>query len=128
MCPQPARSFRQGSRARSQRGRIRAVALRELAPRVRGPGDGPGADGAGRIPSGVLRRDGLDDGCGVLGCVDRPLEPEIDVPPADYDHWVATTGEQRGEGFAEEPVAVVLDPVDLDPVLVEVLEPAHVLE
>src|SRR3954454_11630380 len=98
------------------------------APRLRAAGDGSGAYGARRIPSGVLRRDGLDDGCGVLGCVDRPLEPEIDVPPADYDHWVATTGEQRGEGLAEEPVAVVLDPVDLDPVLVEVLEPTHVLE
>src|SRR5436190_15852984 len=73
--------------------------------------------------SGVLRRDGLDDGCGFLGCVDRPLEPEKDVPPADDYHRVASASEQRGEGFAEEPIAVVLEPVDLDPILVEVLEP-----
>src|SRR3954454_19391633 len=98
------------------------------APRLRAAGDGSGAYGARRIPSGVLRRDGLDDGCGVLGCVDCPLEPEIDVPPADYYHRVASASEQRGEGFAEEPIAVVLEPVDLDPILVEVLEPAQVLE
>ena len=65
---------------------------------------------------GVLDDDALDDVGDVLGRVDRALEDGEDVLPADHDHRVDAAGEERGDGVAVDPVAVVLEPVDLDPV------------
>ena len=78
--------------------------------------------------SGVLDDDAFDDVGGRLGRVDRALEPEEDVLPADHDHRVDAVREQRSDRVPVETVAVVLEPVDLDPVLLEVLEAAQVLE
>ena len=55
----------------------------------------------------------------LLGRVDRLLEPLEDVLPADHDHRVDAALEQRGERLALDPVAVVLEPVDLDDVKCE---------
>ena len=76
----------------------------------------------------VLDDDALDDGRRGLGRVDRPLEPQEYVTPADHDHRVDPVREQRGDRVAVDPVPVVLQAVDLDPVIVEVLEAAQVLE
>src|SRR5262245_51929592 len=63
-----------------------------------------------------------------LGGVDRLLEHREHVLPADHDHRVDAVGEERGDGVAGDPVAIVLEPVDLDPVLVEILERGQVLQ
>src|SRR3954470_16320300 len=78
--------------------------------------------------SAVLDDYALDDLGGRLGRVDRLLEHREHVLPADYDHRVDPVGEERGDGVTGDPVAVVLEPVDLDPVLVEVLERRQVLQ
>ena len=78
-----------------------------------------------RLRSSVLDRDALDDVGGGLGGVDRLLEHGEDVLPADHDHRVDAVGEEGSDRVAGDPVAVVLEPVDLDQVPVEVLEPAQ---
>src|SRR3954454_24144601 len=78
--------------------------------------------------SAVLDDYSLDDLGGRLGRVHRLLEPREHVLPADHDHRVDPVGEERGDGVAGNPVAVVLEPVDLDPVLLEVLERRQVLQ
>ena len=45
------------------------------------------------------------------------LEALVDVLPADHDHRVDAVVEQRGKRLALDPVAVVLQPVDLDRVV-----------
>src|SRR3954454_19558618 len=79
-------------------------------------------------PSRVLNDYSLDYLGGRLGRVDRLLEHREHVLPADHDHRVDPVGEERGDGVAGNPVAIVLEPVDLDPVLVEVLERRQVLQ
>src|SRR3954470_1863051 len=79
-------------------------------------------------PSRVLNDYSLDDLRGRLGRVDRLLEHREHVLPADHDHRVDPVGEERGDGIAGDPIALVLEPVDLDPVLVEVLELAQALQ
>src|ERR687898_1763380 len=78
--------------------------------------------------SRVLDDDALDYLRGGLGGVDRLLEDREHVLPADHHHRVDPVGEERGDGVAGDPVAVVLEPVDLDPVFVEVLERGQVLQ
>src|SRR3954452_18318431 len=78
--------------------------------------------------SGVLDDDALEDVWGGLPRVDRPLQHSEHVLPADHDHRIDPVGEERGHGVAGDPVSLVLEPVDLDPVAVEVLEAGQVLE
>ena len=78
--------------------------------------------------SGVLDRDPFDDVGDVLALVDRGLEVRVDVLPLDDLDRVAAIGEQVGDRLAGELVALVLEPVDLDPVLLETLEAAQVRE
>src|SRR4051794_39790563 len=75
--------------------------------------------------SGVLDDDALEDVGDRLGRVDRALEALVDVLPADHDHRVDATLEQRGRGLARDAVAVVLEPVDLDRVVRHVAEVAQ---
>ncbi len=49
-----------------------------------------------------------------------------DVLPADHDHRVDPALEQRGDRLPGEPVALVLEPVDLDPVRSMSLKPAQI--
>src|SRR5919204_1848823 len=84
----------------------------------------PPDDGASR----VLDHDALEDVRRGLGRVDGALEDGEDVLPADHDHRVDPVREQRRDGVARQPVAVVFEPVDLDPVVIEVLEAAQVGE
>src|SRR3954447_12951162 len=79
-------------------------------------------------PSRVLDDYSLDVLSRRLGRVDALLEHREHVLPADHDHRVDAVGEERGDRVAGDPVAVVLEPVDLDPVLVEVLERGQVLQ
>src|SRR4051794_21909385 len=73
----------------------------------------------------VLDDDALEDVRHRLGGVDPVLEALEDVLPADHQHRVDAALEQRGEGLAEHAVAVVLQAVDLDRVVVDVLEGAQ---
>src|SRR3954470_22525096 len=70
----------------------------------------------------VLDDDALEDVRDGLGGVDRVLEPLEDVLPADHQHRVDAPLEQRGERFAQHAVAVVLEPVHFDGVVIDVLE------
>src|SRR4051812_37096843 len=70
----------------------------------------------------VLDDDALERVHRGLGRVDRVLEPLEDVLPADHHHRVDPALEQRRDGFAQDPVALVLEPVDLDRVVVHVLQ------
>src|SRR6476619_5824246 len=74
------------------------------------------------LTSRVLDDYALDDLGGGLRRIDRLLEHGEHVLPADHDHRVDAVGEQRGDRVARDPVALVLEPVDLDPVFVQVLE------
>src|SRR6187397_2585584 len=78
--------------------------------------------------SGVLYHDALEYLGRGLGRVDRVLQHREHVLPADHDHRVDAVGEERGDGVARDPVTLVLESVDLDPVAVEALQLAQVLE
>src|SRR5215210_5408605 len=73
----------------------------------------------------VLDDDALEDVGHVLGGVDRLLEALEDVLPADHDHWVDTRVEQGRNRLADDPVAIVLEPVQLDRVVRDVAEAAQ---
>src|SRR3954466_16014591 len=73
-------------------------------------------------PLRVLDDDALEQVGHVLAGVDRVLEAVEDVLPADDHHRVDPPFEQRGDGLAAHPVAVVLEPVDLDRVVRDVAE------
>src|SRR4051794_26164592 len=75
--------------------------------------------------SGVLEHDRLEHVRTLLGRVDPALEPLVDVLPADHGHRVDAVVEQRGHRLARDPVAVVLEAVDLDRVVREVAEVAQ---
>ena len=49
-----------------------------------------------------------------LAGVNSGLERLEDVAPADHDHRVGATDEQRCDGVAADAVALVLEPMDLD--------------
>src|SRR5829696_6289684 len=76
-------------------------------------------------PLRVLDDDALEDVGHVLGGVDRLLEAFEDVLPADYHHRIDAVVEQRRDRLARDPVAVVLQPVDLHRVVRDVLEAAQ---
>src|SRR5919108_2259471 len=76
--------------------------------------------------SRVLDHDALDDVRRGLGRIDGALEDGEDVLPADHDHRVDPVRKQRRHRVPVQPVAVVLEPVDLDPVVLEILEAAKV--
>src|SRR5918995_4835228 len=78
-----------------------------------------------RPQSGVLDGDALEDVRHALRRVDRVLEPLEDVLPADHQHGVDPRLEERRERLADDPVALVLVPVDLDGEVVDVLEAAQ---
>src|SRR5215217_2602312 len=77
---------------------------------------------AGSGSSGVLDDDALEDVGRLLRGVDGVLEALEDVLPADDHHGVDPALEQRGQRFADHPIALVLEPVDLDREVVDVLE------
>src|SRR3954447_4190309 len=81
--------------------------------------DGPGAG------LRVLQDDALEGVGHHLRGVHRFLEPLEDVLPADHDHGVDRPLEQRRERHALQPVALVLQAVDLHHVVREVLERAQ---
>ena len=56
------------------------------------------------------------------------LEEVVDLLPLDDFDRVRVALEQPGDRAADELVALVLEAVDLDPVLLEPLEPAQVEE
>ena len=60
-----------------------------------------------------------------LGRVDRVLEALEDVLPADHEHRVDPALEQRRERLADDAVALVLEPVDLDREVADVVEVAQ---
>jgi len=72
----------------------------------------------------VLDDDPFEDVRDALRCVDRRLEPLVDVLPADHDHRVDAALEQRCHRLAHDTIAVVLEAVDLDRVVRDVVEPA----
>src|SRR5690348_14642072 len=51
---------------------------------------------------------------GRLAGVGRLLDPLEDVFSADHDHRVGAVREERGEGLAQDPVALVLEAIHLD--------------
>ena len=57
--------------------------------------------------------------------VDRRLEALEQVLPADHDHRIDAAVEQRRDRLAGDPVALVLEPVDLDRVAGDVPEAAQ---
>src|SRR5918999_2543825 len=70
----------------------------------------------------VLDHDALEDVGRAVGRVDRVLGPLEDVLPADYQHRVDPALEQRRQRLAQDAIAVVLEPVDLDREVMDVLE------
>src|SRR5437868_4852298 len=73
----------------------------------------------------VLDYDALEDVRHVLGGVDRLLQALEQILPSDYDHRVDAAVEQRGHGLTRDPIALVLQPVDLDRVVRNVVEAAQ---
>src|SRR4051812_5276670 len=73
----------------------------------------------------VLDDDALEDVRHPLGGVDPVLEALEDVLPTDHEHRVDPALEQRCERLAQHAIAVVLQAVDLDRVVVDVLEGAQ---
>ena len=72
--------------------------------------------GSAPAPAALLERDPLEHVRDGLARVDRRLERLEDVLPADHDHRVDAAGEQRRDAVALQPVALVLETVDLDEV------------
>src|SRR4029078_5944786 len=70
--------------------------------------------------SGFLDRDLLHDVGDLLEGVDRALERGDDVLELEDLDRLEVATEELGEGTSVALVAAVLEPVDLDPVLVEV--------
>ena len=83
------------------------------------PRQGSRAARSGRVvnkPLPRLDRDALEHVGDRLARVDGGLERLEDVLPADHDHRVDAVGEQRRDRLADDAVALVLEPVDLDEV------------
>src|SRR5512142_681956 len=75
----------------------------------------------------VLDLDGLDDVGDVLAAVDRDLDALEEVLPFHELDRVALRAEELADGLAEDVVALVLERVQLDPVLLQILEPFQAL-
>src|SRR5918992_358946 len=78
--------------------------------------------------SGVRDDDALDHVGDVLACVDSGLEQRVDVLPLDDRHRVGAVREELGNRLARDAIALVLEPMDLDPVLLNVFERVKLLE
>src|SRR5215210_1862594 len=79
----------------------------------------------GKRRSGVLDDDALEDVRRRLAGVDGVLQTLEDVLPADHEHRVDPALEQGGQRLADDTVALVLEPVDLDRVVADVVERAQ---
>src|SRR5437868_14621984 len=73
----------------------------------------------------VLDYDALEDVRHVLGGVDRLLESLEQILPTDHHHRVDPAVEQGGHGLPGDPVALVLEPIDLDRVVRDIAEAAQ---
>ena len=72
----------------------------------------------------VLDEDGLEDIRRVLAGVDGVLEPLVDVLPTDDGDRISFGMEQLGHAVANEPVAFVLELLELLGYSVESLNPS----
>ena len=79
-------------------------------------------------PSGMFHDDPFDHVRDVLAGVDGILEDRIDVLPLDDMDRVASVSEERCNRAARDTVALVLEPVDLDPVRRYALESLELFE
>src|SRR4026209_1789100 len=79
-------------------------------------------------PSGMLDDDPLDHVGHVLTRVDRVLEERVEVLPLDDLDRVIAVREEGGDRLASDAVAVVLEPMALDPVGCDVLEALELLQ
>ena len=76
----------------------------------------------------MLDDDALDHiGCVLAGIYCLLAQRENVLPLDDFDGLLPVL-EQLGHGPARDPVSLVLEPMDFDPVLLEVLEPAELAE
>src|ERR1700674_5262210 len=73
----------------------------------------------------MLDDDPLDYVCRVLAGVNRLLEQGVDVLPLDDVHRLLAVFEQLGDRLPRNPVALVLEAMDFNPVLLEALEGAQ---
>ena len=76
----------------------------------------------------VLDEDGLEDVRRVLAGVDGVLEPLVDVLPPDDGDRVSFGMEQLGHAVANEPVAFVLELLELLELQRGVVEPVEALD
>src|SRR6185437_1329737 len=72
--------------------------------------------------SGLLHRDGLDGVRHVLQGIRGVLEPVGNLAQLQHLESVVVPAEQPRQQFAIDPVGLVLQPVDLDPVRFEILQ------
>src|SRR5687768_11963294 len=79
-------------------------------------------------PSGMLDDDPLDHVGHVLARIDRVLEERVEVLPLDDLDRVVAVREQCRDRLARDPITVVLEPMDLDPMGADVLEALELLE
>src|SRR4051794_29823382 len=80
-------------------------------------------DPAGSLP--VLDDDVLEDVGRAFRRVDRLLQAVVDVLPPDHDHRVDAGLEERGEALPHDPVALVLEAMDLGRLVGDVVERPH---
>lgn len=73
----------------------------------------------------MLDRDPLDDVGDILAFIDRGLEKGVDLLPLDDLEGIAAAGEEVGDRLPGELVTLVLEAVDLDPILVQAPEAAQ---
>src|SRR5439155_17361810 len=66
-----------------------------------------------RAASAVLERHTLDHVRDVLAAVDRVLKVVVDLLPLDHVDRIDALLEEAGDGAAENPVALVLEAIDL---------------
>src|SRR5438067_1705605 len=78
--------------------------------------------------SSILDGDRLEHVGGRLAAVHGPLEEVVDVLPLDEVGRRLLLGEERRQRLPGQEVGLVLEPVDLDPSRLEVLEALQVLE
>src|SRR5450759_697237 len=78
--------------------------------------------------SGVLDDDALDQVRYVLPLVDRFFEVRVDVLPLEDLDRLRAVVKETGDGRSCQPIAFVLDPVDLRHETLEILEAPQVAE
>src|SRR5688500_17768333 len=83
---------------------------------------------AASTTSGMRDDDALDHVRRVLARVDRLFEQRIHILPLDDVHRIASAGEQIGYGLPRDSITLVLQAMNLDPVVLDVLERVELLE